>query len=204
MAISSAKPSITNKAGVYKPSIGYQKNIDINYNDGFKLKDSDIYTSYRNSLPATDGDATNSIVIGNYSNTKGTSVSKDSFLRSSKETIIEHERLATGKAIRNGDFNTITGKYNPEAIIDINPKSTAFDSSNNPSIYSPSFYTPQKPISPILFKNRIPDETALENNFNDLNNNWNFFTGPGDQYFLPPPEEYDTCPLGWVCIKDII
>jgi hypothetical protein len=203
MAISSAKPFITNKAGVYKPSIGYQKNIDINYNDGFKLKDSDIYTSYRYSLPAVDGDSTNSITIGNYSNTKGTSVSKDNFLKSSKETIIEHERYATGKAIRNGGFNSVTGKFKPESEIETNEKSSAFDSSNDPSAYSLSFYAPQKPSSPILFKNRIPDQAALDKNIDDLNYGWKFFTGPGEQYFLPSPEEYDTCPLGWVCIKDI-
>lgn len=108
MATSPAKPFVINKAGVYKPSIGYQKNIDINYNDGFKLKDSDIYISYRYSLPAVDGDSINSITIGNYSNTKNIGSNRN--LYSPQTVIIDSPGVLLQQSMVAGYFNFTTGK----------------------------------------------------------------------------------------------
>ena len=178
MAIYSAKYQNANIAN--NPVINYQKNINIDTGLGPISNAIDIgpryfYNRYTDRTTRLFDIPSNTIKFSNYSNTNNTGLNRDDTIKENKKTII-------GRGIN---------------------ESIAFDSASNGYKYSYSIAGPQKPSSLAIVKQGalpipIPDQNLL-----DLNNKPIVFDQNVKDYFDPPASEYDTCPIIWICIKDI-
>lgn len=206
MATSSAKPFIINKAGVYKPSIGYQKSIDINYNDGTTLAPEST-GAYRNSIKAVDTKIEdNAIQIGNYSNTKNTGYNKN--LLNQHIVFLDTKSISLSKSIQNNAFNFITGKFTDDKYIIFNDPITLSDHANNQDIYSYAFAAPQKPhvenvpINNQQYLDRTQNGQKVNDQLSEFGTYYQYLKNDDLSELLPTQENLDQCTI-WVCIKDI-
>lgn len=204
---SSTRPTVINNAKNTTATISYQKNINIAYNPNYGLGiNTGVDSEYRYSMTINESTSVNPLVstgkLANFSNnTKNTGTNRTQSIASDRQTVVQKDRINIGKAIQNNAINTLTGKFKPESIPIIDEKIISLDNSKNRNSSTIVFSKPQKPS----IINTTNQSTTIQNqNINDLQYTWDWFTGNGVEYLPPPATFYDTCSIDeWVCVQDI-
>jgi len=185
-----------------RPVVGYQKNSYIYNRNPNRLQSSELYSQYRYSVDAIAGNNTNtnSIKLANYStNTKNNGTNKKLQDEQLNYVLDSYGSVSHNQSMRSGNFNFTTGQF-----VAINADgSNILPKTNDWSIGLPISKRQSQPVYSI----GTPKPPALEQ-VSSQELEWKLFNKDTQEYILDippifPPSPADTCPLLWICIKDI-